>query len=118
MNRNDLDAFVRHYGLSGEAVTKAFDLTQALPTRAETLRFLLRVLRIGGALSLGAGVVFFIAANWEALGVYGHFALVQALFILAVGGAWWRPPPKNIGRLGLLIAFIIAGGLLALFGQT
>lgn len=118
MNRHDLDSFARHYGLPEEGVAKLFELAHAVPNRAETLQFLLRVLRIGGALSLAAGVVFFIAANWEALGVYGHFALVQALFVVAIGVALWRPPPAVSGRLALLLAFIVAGGLLALFGQT
>jgi uncharacterized membrane protein len=118
MNRNDLDAFVRHYALSEDGVAKAFELTHAVPGRAETLQFLLRILRIGGVLSLAAGVVFFIAANWDKLGLFGHFALVQILFVLAVGLAWWWPPPSVAGRLALLFAFITAGGLLALFGQT
>jgi uncharacterized membrane protein len=75
-------------------------------------------LQLAGVLSLAAGVVFFVAANWSALAVLGRFALVQAMLVLAVAGALWRPPPHALGRYALLLAFVVTGALLALFGQT
>ena len=62
--------------------------------------------------------MFFVAANWSAFPVAGRFALVQTAFGVSVGLALWRPPPHPAGRYALLGAFIAAGALLALFGQT
>ncbi len=39
--------------------------------------FLIRVLQLAGVLSLAAGLVFFIAASWQAIGVTGRFALIR-----------------------------------------
>jgi uncharacterized membrane protein len=118
MDRKQLDAFVEQRTLSPAAIAAAFELTQAVPTAAEIRRFAARLLLIAGVLSLGAALVFFIAANWDALAVLGRFVLVEAAFVAAVGVALWRPPPHAIGRAALLLAFIATGALLALFGQT
>jgi uncharacterized membrane protein len=118
MNRKELDAFVQQHALSPAATAAAFELVEARPSAAEATRFYWRLLFLSGVLSLGAGLVFFIAANWEVLAVLGRFALVQAAFLVAIAAALWRPPPHAVGRAALLFAFIAAGALLALFGQT
>lgn len=118
MNRNELDAFAAHYGLSADAVGSALDLVGARPTGAEMRRFGVRLLGISGVLSIAAGVVFFVAANWAALGIFGRFALVEGALFATVAVALWRPPPRVTGRYALLLAFIVSGALFALFGQT
>jgi len=116
--RSELDAFVEHHRLGAPAVEALFALAEAGPSREEKLGFARTLLWLGGVLSLLAAVVFFVAANWEALGRLARFALLQALLIAAAGVALWRPPPARAGRLGLLAAFVLSGALLALFGQT
>lgn len=118
MNRRDLDAFVAHYRLSAEATDVVLDLAAARPAPAELRLFLVRVLQLAGVLSLAAGLVFFIAANWQDIGVTGRFALIQGVIVVSVALALWKPPPHALGRSALLMAFIATGALLALFGQT
>jgi uncharacterized membrane protein len=118
MNRKQLDAFVEQHELSPAAIAAAFELTHAVPTVIELQRFAARLLFVAGVLSLGAALVFFIAANWAALAILGRFALVEAALVAAIGVALWRPPPHAAGRAALLLAFIATGALLALFGQT
>ncbi|GFE82767.1 hypothetical protein GCM10011487_47670 [Steroidobacter agaridevorans] len=118
MNRRDLDAFVAHYGLSAEATDVVLDLAAARPAPAEFRLFLVRVLQLAGVLSLAAGLVFFIAANWQDIGVTGRFALIQVVIVVSVALGLWKPPPHALGRYTLLMAFIATGALLALFGQT
>jgi len=118
MNRKRLDAFVEQHGLSRAAIDAVFEITRAQPTAAELKQLITRVLLIAGVLSLGAGLVFFIAANWDALAVVGRFALVEAALLAAIAVALWRPPPHRAGRAALLLAFIATGALLALFGET
>jgi uncharacterized membrane protein len=118
MNRKELDAFVGHHHLTPSGVEALLDLAGARPSSAEQLRFGLRMLLLAGVLSLAAGVIFFIAANWDELRVLGRFVLLQVLFVASVGVALWSPPPRVAGRYGLLSAFILTGALLALFGQT
>ncbi len=118
MNRADLDAFVTHHRLSEPSVSVALDLANARPRKEELTHAAVRALRVAGVLSLAAGVVFFVAANWQALAVFARFAALQALLIACIAAALWRPPPSAIGRLSMLGAFVVTGALLALFGQT
>lgn len=63
----------------------------------------------------GFGVMLWIAANWETLGRFGRFGLLQALFLAMCVGAWIKPNAR--APLGLL-ALLNIGGLFACFGQT
>jgi uncharacterized membrane protein len=118
MNRKELDAFVAHHNLSASTTDVVLDLAGARPAPAELGQFLIRVLQLAGVLSLAAGLVFFIAANWQYVGVTGRFALIQAVIVASVALALWKPAPQALGRNALLMAFIATGALLALFGQT
>jgi uncharacterized membrane protein len=118
VDRNTLDAFASHYKLDTDAIETALELTHSRPTRDELRRFAIVMMRLAGLLSVAAGVVFFIAANWDAFDVFGRFVLVEALLVLSAGFALWKPPPQTLGRFGLLFAFVMTGVLLALFGQT
>lgn len=88
------------------------------PTPAEWRAFGAKLLHAAGLASLGAGVIFFVAANWSAWGLAGRFGLLQAGLALCVGVALWKPPPSRPGQAALLLATLFTGALLALFGQT
>lgn len=118
MNRSTLDALVAHYRLDEAGTAEAFAAVKARPDPDELLRWTRLTAAIGGALSLGVGVTFFVAANWHAVPVLGRFALVQLLLIAAVVTALIKPPPSLLGRLAVFVAIILTGGLLALYGQT
>lgn len=74
--------------------------------------------RVGGIVSLAAAVVFFVAANWSEIAVFGRFALLELVLLASAVVAFLRPPPSGVGRAALFMAFIVTGALLALFGQT
>lgn len=117
-NRSELDHLARFHSLDEPSIETLLALAQARPSRAEGRQFLAQCLRIGGLLSLAAGVVFLIAANWSEVAVFGRFALLEAVLVACAGLALWKPPPAFVGRGALFLAFITTGALLALFGQT
>jgi uncharacterized membrane protein len=88
------------------------------PDGARWLRFVDLLLLSTGALALACGVVFFIAFNWDALGRFGKFALVQCLVLAAVALYWRLGAVKAAGQIALLVAAVLLGALLALYGQT
>lgn len=88
------------------------------PTPDEWRAFGARLLHAAGTGSLGAGVIFFVAANWQAWGLVGRFGLLEAGLLLCIVAALWRPPPARGGQAALLLATLFAGALLALFGQS
>ena len=118
LKRAELDRVAEFYSLDARGTEAMLELAGARPTRAAGLQFLARTLRIGGVLSLGAGLVFFVAANWARIAVFGRFALLELILVACVVLALWKPPPATFGRCALFLAFIASGALLALFGQT
>jgi uncharacterized membrane protein len=76
------------------------------------------LLKGAGVAALGAGVIFFVAANGQDYGVMGRFAILEAAFLVCVGIALWRPSPGAIGQAALILATLLTGALLALFGQS
>ncbi|MGI2173571.1 DUF2157 domain-containing protein [Shewanella ulleungensis] len=95
-----------------------------------------------GVLLVSAGVIFFMAFNWDALSHLSKFAIVETLFSLFIGGFYLvsraqkkphsrlnvphnqqsQPHPNaygwNLPNAMLLGACIMLGALLALVGQT
>ena len=63
----------------------------------------------------GLGIIFWIAANWDTLGRFGRFALLQFIFLALCLGALFRPAART--PFGLL-SLLVIGGLFAFFGQT
>jgi uncharacterized membrane protein len=75
------------------------------------------------ALSLGvalcaAGVICFIAANWEHIGKFTRLYGIQALLVVAVAAAARSGLARLGGQAALWLAMVLLGGLLALIGQT
>jgi predicted membrane protein DUF2157 len=116
--RAEIDRLARHYALTPQASATLLDLADARPGRTESLTFLARVFRYAGVLSIGASLVFFVAANWSRIAVFGRFAMLEIMLVGFVVLALLRPPPRLVGRAATFLAFITTGALLALFGQT
>ncbi len=89
-----------------------------LPTARDWRAFLDRLLLWSGAVAVAAAVVFFIAYNWNDLGKFAKFGLVGLLMIASVLGYWRLGVDRAAGKASLLVAAILLGALLALFGQT
>lgn len=98
--------------------TSAFMRHDGPPTPVQWRAFLASLLQAAGLGSLGAGLIFFVAANWQAWGLAGRFGLLQAGLTLCVAAALWQPPPSRVGQAALLLATLFTGALLALFGQS
>ena len=118
LKRSELDGLAEFHSLTPTKVEALLDLADARPSRAEGLRFLGFCLRIAGILSLAAGLVFFVAANWARIAVFGRFGLVELVLVACAVVAFLKPPPNYAGRGAIFLAFVATGALLALFGQT
>ena len=96
----------------------ALGVAGVLPAARDWRAFLDRLLLWSGAVALAAAVVFFIAHNWNDLGKFAKFGLVELFLIVAVLGYWRLGADRAAGKASLLVASILLGALLALFGQT
>ncbi len=103
------------YRLDAPATRRLQQLAELEAEPVALSRWTWRAIAVSAAALGGFGVILWIAANWDALGRYGRFALLQGLFVVTSAGALWRPAARV--PLGLL-ALLAIGGLFAYFGQT
>lgn len=113
--RQTLLELAAHHRLPPASTRQLLHLAGLSTEPAALARWLPRGVAVLAAALGGLGLVMWIAANWETLGRFGRFGLLQAL-VLATGlGAAWRPQAR--APLGLL-ALLGIGALFAYFGQT
>lgn len=116
--RDEIVGWIRWGSIPGARYDDALRVAGVIPSPAEWRVFMKRVLMLLGAAMLAAGAVYFIAANWQALGRHAKFALVEAALVIAVGASLWRGIDSLAGRAALFVAAVLMGVLLALVGQV
>ncbi len=96
----------------------ALTASGVLPSARDWRAFLDALLLWSGAVALAAALAFFIAHNWNELGKFAKFGLVELPIVAAVLAYWRLGPERAAGKAALLVAAILLGVLMALFGQT
>ena len=104
--------------IPADRVDAALAVARILPTARQWRRFIDRLLLFAGVLALAAAVIFFFAYNWSAMGRFAKFGLVEGVIVLALIGYWKLGTGRLSGKSMLLLAVLLLGALLALFGQT
>jgi uncharacterized membrane protein len=89
-----------------------------LPDAAQWRTFLDRLLLWTGTALLSAGVIFFLAYNWDGLGRVARFGLVESLLAATIVASARLGIDTPAGKASLVAASLLVGALLALFGQT
>jgi uncharacterized membrane protein len=115
---SDLIRYAENGTFSAPALAAALRLAGVTPDAAAWRRFFDRLLIISGALLAGAGVIFFVAYNWQALGRYARFGMLEALILASTLYALAAGLGALRAQAALLFAVLAQGGLLALLGQT
>ena len=97
---------------------KTFAAARIFPDTGAWRNFIDKLFLWLGSLSLVFAVLFFIAYNWDDIGRFAKFGLVQGLVILSILAYWRLGAEKLTAKASLLVASILLGVLLALYGQT
>jgi len=110
---------IRKLHQDGLLTDKAFAVvTTMLRPRSAWLAWASRMLLLfGGALVL-AGVIFFFAYNWAAMGRYLKFVLIETGIVSCIVASYLRGSKRLSGKVLLLSASVLVGVLLAVYGQT
>lgn len=116
--RDEILDWAQQGRIAARDVRKALEVGGALPSAAQWRQFLDRLLLFLGAVLLGAGMVFFLAYNWQDLGRFAKFGLVELPLAATLGALWHFGLDRPAGKATLLLAALLAGALLALIGQT
>lgn len=104
--------------LAPSQLERALEVTHSVPSPADNLRFLSRVVLTFAMLLLCSGVIFFFAYNWDDLSRYSKFAIAQGALILSLLPLLRLNPQQPAGQTALFAACLLVGALLALVGQT
>ena len=104
--------------LAPSQLERALEVTHSLPSPADNLRFLSRVVLTFAMLLLCSGVIFFFAYNWDDLSRYSKFAIAQGALILSLLPLLRLNLQQPAGQTALFAASLLVGALLALIGQT
>lgn len=112
---NTLYELAHRFHLSPTAYAQLRELAQLNHAPPAVHRWLSHVLALlAGGLG-GFGVILWVAANWDALGRVGRFAILQTLVAALCAAAILSPRARPAFALAAMCAI---GGALAYFGQT
>lgn len=104
--------------IEASRLPEAMRISDVLPSSDDWKGFLDTILLWLGALLTASGVVFFFAYNWDNLGRFARFAIVEGLLLVALLFFWRLGLAKRSGKVALMVAAVFVGVLLALVGQT
>lgn len=117
-NRSDILDWSDQGRIPHDRLRDALDLAGVLPGAEDWRRFLDRVLLFMGVAALGAAAIFFFAYNWQDLGRFAKFALIELPLFALLALVWRIGVDRIAGKAALLLAALLVGALLALVGQT
>lgn len=104
--------------LAASQLEHALEVTHSVPSPADNLRFLSRVVLTFAMVLLCSGVIFFFAYNWDDLSRYSKFAIAQVALVLSLLPLLRLNLQQPAGQMALFAASVLVGALLALVGQT
>ncbi|WP_068325303.1 DUF2157 domain-containing protein [Psychrobacter sp. P2G3] len=120
-SRRTIEHLLTQGSLPLEHADTAATHLEIFPTKRSWLAFFDKTLLVIGVVALVLSLVFFIAYNWLHMGKMGKFALVEGALVITITLyvlLSFRRRFTFIRQLLLLIASVITGSLLALFGQV
>ncbi|MDR9767336.1 DUF2157 domain-containing protein [Shewanella baltica] len=144
--KSQVCGWVEQGHITQEQANTLYRQVTVLPDASSWRGLIANLLLWFGALSFASGVIFFFAYNWQSLGRFAKFGLIEVAIVLAIGAFAWLyyranslstashslrhshsnySNQSNDSRFGattangvLLAASVLVGGLLALVGQT
>lgn len=117
-NRSQIIEYIEQGNIPPEKIEDALTAAQIYPDGKKWQSFIDQLLYWLGGLALAFSMMLFIAYNWGNIGRFAKFALVEGGLVLAII-AYARCDKQAIsGKVSLLVATILIGVLLALYGQT
>jgi uncharacterized membrane protein len=116
--RNQIIQLIEQGSIPPEKISEALSVSNVAPDGQSWRSFIDHLLLWTGGLALAFAAMFFIAYNWDDLGRFAKFGLMEGLIVLSVFAYWKLDENEVPAKLSLLMASIFLGVLLALYGQT
>ena len=118
LSRNSLSLLCDSGRISPSAWSQALDFCGFRPDGNAWLTYWRQVFLLGGVLFFLAGIICFIAWNWNDMQPFARMTLVGVIVACAGMGSVVAGPDSRSGQALLLACGVAMGPLLAVFGQT
>jgi len=117
-NRNQILQWAESDQFETENIDLVIQIAEAEPKSAEWINFLKIAMLWSAIISIGSGVIFFFAYNWQDISRFSKFALVESVMLIATLAYIRIASTKMLTSATLMAMSIFTGALLALVGQT
>ena len=118
MSRSEVLDWIEAGRIAPGAERRALRAAGMIPARAEWRGFLAQLALWLGTVALAAAVIFFFAFNWDDLGRFAKFGLLEAAIVAGLLALWWTGLDGTAGKALLTLLSLLVGALLALTGQV
>jgi len=112
---DNLHQLVARFSLTPQSAAQLWQIAGTDTAPPDFAKRISRMLIVVGALLLGLGAIFWLAANWQQWGRMAKFGLLQASLAGSLVAALALPRARVAA---LLLATLLLGALLAYIGQT
>jgi uncharacterized membrane protein len=117
-NRTEVLEWIAQGRLTGDSIPAALRVVGLHPARKDWQVFFSQLTLWLGGIFCAVAVIFFFAYNWQAMGLFAKFGLVEVLIVGCLVFYWRFDSNLAIAQASLLFASLLVGALLALVGQT
>lgn len=117
-HRNQIIELVEQGCIPADKIDTALVAAKVTPNGKDWRTFIDHLLLWLSGLTLAFSAMFFIAFNWDNIGRFAKFGMVEVFIVMAIVAYWKLGEKKVAGKMALLMATIFLGVLLALYGQT
>ncbi len=117
-NRNQILQWAESGQFEEQEIDQVILVAQAEPQPTEWIDFLKMGLLWSAMISLCCGVIFFFAYNWQDMGRFTKFTLVEMVMVMSTLAYIRIASTKTLTSATLMGMTLFTGALLALVGQT
>lgn len=117
-DRHKLLQWASQGDIPADKLPQAIVAANVNPNSDQWRSFIDRLLLWAGSTALACGIIFFIAFNWEALGRFAKFGLIEAVIIISTFLYFKLDKDSLPAKACLLFSSLSLGALMAFYGQT
>ena len=111
-NRHQLAELIEQGKLPEDKLNEALSILNISPTTQNWQSFIMTLLLWIGGLAIAFASLFFIAFNWDELGRFSKFAMVEVSIALCILLYWKLGTDKPSAKVALFMAIILVGVLI------
>ena len=116
--RDQIIELIEQGAIQNERIGAALIALKVTPDDKSWRTFIDYLLLWLGGLALAFAVLFFVAYNWNDIGRFAKFGMMEVSLFMTIAAYWKFGEHKILGKVALLVATLLLGVLLALYGQT